>query len=206
MTETIETMTIINNTDNTVPIQDIPEAKVIIKENLVFINNQEYVVEKNVKNALNEKDLENRYTQLLQKYDYIVGDWGYEQLRLKGFYREDNLSVDKEYRIDTLEDYLREYCAFGCAHFVLKLTGAPIPFTPEPSKTKRRPQKKYYDKTQSDTIDVTPFHSKKKAKTFTKNNTKNKSQKNNHQQIVSTESPKKTTKKHSFVIRTKGDR
>lgn len=27
-----------------------------------------------------------RYSSILNKYDYIVGDWGFEQLRLKGFF------------------------------------------------------------------------------------------------------------------------
>ena len=26
-----------------------------------------------------------RFSEVLARYDYIVGDWGYEQLRLRGF-------------------------------------------------------------------------------------------------------------------------
>ena len=31
-----------------------------------------------------------RYSDILDKYDYIVGDYGYDQLRLKGFYKDSN--------------------------------------------------------------------------------------------------------------------
>ena len=53
------------------------------------------------------------------KYDYIVGDWGNDQLRLKGFYKDDRY-VKKSRCISHLEDYLKEYCNFGCAYFVLE--------------------------------------------------------------------------------------
>lgn len=60
-----------------------------------------------------------RYNEILDKYDYIVGDWGYDQLRLRGFYKDDRRGVSKDQLIGTLEDYLYEYCNFGCAYFVL---------------------------------------------------------------------------------------
>ncbi len=27
-----------------------------------------------------------RFSEVLERYDYIVGDWGYNQLRLRGFF------------------------------------------------------------------------------------------------------------------------
>lgn len=35
--------------------------------------------------AFNEEAIEEKYVDLLAKYDFLVGDWGYGQLRLKVF-------------------------------------------------------------------------------------------------------------------------
>ena len=56
-------------------------------------------------------------------YDYIVGDWGYGQLRLKGFFDDKNQKSTYDTKISTLQDYLFEYCNFGCAYFIVKKTG-----------------------------------------------------------------------------------
>ena len=37
--------------------------------------------------GFNAEKLGERYSDVLARYDYIVGDWGYEQLRLKGFFK-----------------------------------------------------------------------------------------------------------------------
>ena len=69
-----------------------------------------------------------RYSDILVKYDYIVGDWGYGQLRLKGFYDDKNQKSTFDTKISTLQDYLYEYCNFGCAYFIVKKVGkAPAP-------------------------------------------------------------------------------
>ncbi|KPJ22455.1 YutD family protein [Streptococcus phocae] len=73
----------------------------------------------NEKNAFNTTSFSQRFTDILLKYDYIVGDWGNEQLRLKGFYKDKN-DVKKTSRISRLEDYIKEFCNFGCAYFVLE--------------------------------------------------------------------------------------
>ncbi|RLK62405.1 DUF1027 domain-containing protein [Atopobacter sp. AH10] len=60
-----------------------------------------------------------RYADVLAKYDYIVGDWGFEQLRLKGFF---DVAVNRQWAdrsIDMFEDYILEYCNFGCDYFVV---------------------------------------------------------------------------------------
>lgn len=121
-----------------IAIYDIPEAKVFVKDNVVYIDDKEYIIVENFKDALDSKSLEERYTALLQKYHYIVGDWGHEQLRLKGFYANDAKNVEDDQKIRTLQDYLREYCAFGCAYFVLKLNGTPEPFVDTADRTPRR--------------------------------------------------------------------
>ncbi|MTB64477.1 DUF1027 domain-containing protein [Streptococcus sp. zg-86] len=59
-----------------------------------------------------------RFSPIMLKFDYIVGDWGNEQLRLKGFYKDDK-AVKSDIKISRLDDYLTEFCNFGCAYFVL---------------------------------------------------------------------------------------
>ncbi|GFR39329.1 hypothetical protein PRECH8_26250 [Insulibacter thermoxylanivorax] len=72
------------------------------------------------KNGWNYEAFRERYSDILDRYDYIVGDWGYNQLRLKGFYREGNPKGTKDTCITSLQEYIQEYCNFGCAYFVLE--------------------------------------------------------------------------------------
>jgi len=87
---------------------------------LIELNGKSYEVIENVKEGFQEEALNGRYSDILKKYDFIVGDWGYEQLRLKGFYKNNNNKANFDTRISALDDYLYEYCNFGCAYFVLK--------------------------------------------------------------------------------------
>ncbi|UFJ39686.1 DUF1027 domain-containing protein [Brevibacillus humidisoli] len=68
----------------------------------------------------NPEIFKERYSDILDKYDYIVGDWGYGQLRLRGFYDNVNRKVPFEQKIASLDEYLHEFCNFGCAYFVLR--------------------------------------------------------------------------------------
>lgn len=74
----------------------------------------------NYKEAFNAEKLEQRFSDLFDKYDYIVGDWGFEQLRLKGFFSTSRKKMNNDNKIDHLEDYINEYCNYGCPYFVLR--------------------------------------------------------------------------------------
>ncbi len=87
---------------------------------MIELNGKKYELIQNIKNGFQEEALNERYSDILKKYDYIVGDWGYNQLRLKGFYHSEHVKASYDTKIDMLEDYLYEYCNFGCAYFVLK--------------------------------------------------------------------------------------
>ena len=81
----------------------------------------------NHNDAFVEEELSKRYSDILAKYDFIVGDWSYEQLRLKGFYYDQTKHIPIDLQISHLEDYLLEYCSFGCAYFVLeRVSGQPF--------------------------------------------------------------------------------
>lgn len=74
----------------------------------------------NYRDAYNAEQFESRYSEVLDKYPVIVGDIGFEQLRLKGFYEDRNKKADISKRFSSIQDYLMEYCNFGCPYFVLR--------------------------------------------------------------------------------------
>ncbi|MFZ3590660.1 YutD family protein [Bacillus sp. DJP31] len=87
---------------------------------MIQINHLSYEVIENYRESFDEEAFRNRYSEILNKYDYIVGDWGYNQLRLKGFFEDQNQKATYDTKISTLKEYLYEYCNFGCAYFVLR--------------------------------------------------------------------------------------
>lgn len=93
---------------------------------LFQIGGKIYELVQDHKNGWNPEAFRDRYSEVLDRYDYIIGDWGYNQLRLKGFYREGHPKANKDTSISVLSDYINEYCNFGCAYFVLqRVQGAP---------------------------------------------------------------------------------
>ncbi|MGE7667038.1 YutD family protein [Ureibacillus composti] len=82
-----------------------------------------YEIVENVREGFKEDVFLSRFSDILTKYDYIVGDWGYGQLRLKGFFEDKNHKATFDTKISSVEDYLYEYCNFGCAYFILRKTG-----------------------------------------------------------------------------------
>ena len=97
-----------------------PGDQVVTFDNHVKSDDIDLLLLENVKNAFDVTVFTQRFSDILLKYDYIVGDWGNEQLRLKGFYKEEMQGKTKTPYIGYLDDYLKEYCNFGCAYFVLE--------------------------------------------------------------------------------------
>lgn len=94
-----------------------PEFRKI--DNKVLTEGIEFELVDNYKEAFDATSFNQRFSEILTKFDYIVGDWSNEQLRLRGFYK-DSQDVEADLKISRLEDYLLEYCSFGCAYFVLE--------------------------------------------------------------------------------------
>ncbi|PRX40261.1 uncharacterized protein YutD [Planifilum fimeticola] len=88
--------------------------------NIIHIQGKTYELLTNHNDAWNAEAFRKRYSDILKKYDYIVGDWGYGQLRLKGFFSDRHPKATRDNKIGYLQEYLNEYCNFGCAYFVLK--------------------------------------------------------------------------------------
>lgn len=87
---------------------------------MVSVQGHEYEVIQDVKNGWMEEEFKKRYSEILHKYDYIVGDWGYNQLRLRGFFDDYSRKAKHDTKISTLAEYVYEYCNFGCAYFVVQ--------------------------------------------------------------------------------------
>ncbi|MGT2929910.1 YutD family protein [Streptococcus dentasini] len=81
----------------------------------------------NYREGFKLENFQQRFSEILLKYDYILGDWSSDELRLRGFYKDDRV-VKTDSKISRLDDYLKEYCNFGCAYFLLA--------NPEPREVK----------------------------------------------------------------------
>lgn len=87
---------------------------------MITIDHMNFELMENYRDAFDEEQFMGKYSEVLNKYDYIVGDIGYEKLRLAGFFRDNKKKVERDKKYSAIEDYLNEYCNFGCAYFVLR--------------------------------------------------------------------------------------
>lgn len=87
---------------------------------IFIIDGITYEIIKDNRNAFTEESFKNRYTDYFYDYDYVVGDWAYDKLRLKGFYEDNNPKAKDINKISTLDIYLKDKCAYGCKYFVAK--------------------------------------------------------------------------------------
>lgn len=83
-------------------------------------NGNRYEIIKNYREGFVFEEVESRFTDYFDQYDYVFGDWAYGKLRLKGFYESDNRNVKAFNDIINLENYITENCAVDCKHFLLK--------------------------------------------------------------------------------------
>lgn len=207
----------------------IKEDKLIKKldSETLQIKEDKYKIKTNYRDALDLELFEERYSDLLEKYDYIVGDMSYGKLRLRGFYHDNNKKAPIDMKISHLDDYLLEYCSFGCAYFVLEsqetnkknrsYPNAEPNFksSNKPSQRKQsdRGKKKPYKKKRSDKVKSTgqkqstspSAEKKKKNKPFTKKNrtdnkTRTKQSKKTNEKVKDVKNEKGTTR---FQIRKK---
>jgi len=87
---------------------------------MVLIRNKEYKVIKDYGETINTINLEEIVTDYYDNFDFIVGDWAYGKVRLKGFYNHNNKNVKSFNDYNKVEDYINNSCAYGCKHFILE--------------------------------------------------------------------------------------
>lgn len=86
----------------------------------IKINCNDFEIIENFKDALDLDNLSEMVTDYYDMFDYIVGDWAYGKLRLKGFCEKTNKNFNKINDFSGIKNYIENYCAFGCKYFVLK--------------------------------------------------------------------------------------
>lgn len=86
----------------------------------IILNNNEYELVKEYKDAFNISDVEVLFTEYFDDFDYILGDYSYNKLRLKGFYCNDSKNARDINRYDYIDEYIKKYCAYECRYFILK--------------------------------------------------------------------------------------
>lgn len=86
----------------------------------ITINEKKYEVIEDSKDAIVLETIEELVTDYFDDFDYIVGDWAYGKLRLKGFYDSNNSKVNSNNDIKNLKKYLEEKCAYGCKWFEIR--------------------------------------------------------------------------------------
>ena len=85
-----------------------------------ILNDIEYELVRNEKDGFDYEAVKEKYTDYFENFDYILGDWAYGKLRLKGFYESTNKMSKKINDIKYVDDYLKNNCAFECKWFLLK--------------------------------------------------------------------------------------
>lgn len=85
-----------------------------------LLENIEYELLENYKDGFDYEETKNKYTDYFYDYDYIIGDWAYGKLRLKGFYKSENKNCSKINDFSNYQDYIKEHCAYECRYFVLR--------------------------------------------------------------------------------------
>ncbi len=86
----------------------------------IVINDIEYEIIRNDKDCINKEELEEKITDYFDEFDYIMGDFAYDKVRLKGYYNSDNKMAKKINDIKYLDDYIANYCSYGARIFLLK--------------------------------------------------------------------------------------
>lgn len=89
-------------------------------EKKIIINDISYSIKKNENGALDDVDLNEKVTDYFTGFDYIVGDWAYGKLRLKGFNKKNNKNFNKINDVALVDSYIKDYCAYGCKWFMLE--------------------------------------------------------------------------------------
>ncbi len=82
--------------------------------------NNKYKIVEDFREAFQKNEFLEKVTDYFTEYDYIVGDYAYGKLRLKGFNNKNNKIFNKINDYSTVEKYIKTNCAYGCRYFILQ--------------------------------------------------------------------------------------
>lgn len=89
----------------------------------IVIDGKSYEIIKNYRDALNIMDLEGKITDYFDSFDYILGDYAYGKVRLKGFNEKKNKNFKPINDYAKIDEYIKLNCAYDCRYFILKVLG-----------------------------------------------------------------------------------
>ena len=79
-----------------------------------------YTILKEFRTEFNPELFDEKIVQVLLKYDFIVGDFADDHLRLKGFYHDRTRNNRSDKKFSKIEKYIKESCNYMCPHYVLE--------------------------------------------------------------------------------------
>jgi len=86
----------------------------------ILLENIEYELIKDHKNGFDLEKVTEYFTDYFASYDYILGDWAYGKLRLKGFCEKGNEIFKDINDYNMIDKYISENCAYDCKYFIIK--------------------------------------------------------------------------------------
>ncbi len=82
--------------------------------------NMKFELIKDEREVFDQEVFEEKYTEVLDKYEYVVGDFAGENLRLNGFYEKKQKNIEKH--VSYIEYYIHAHCAYGAPYYIIKKT------------------------------------------------------------------------------------
>lgn len=89
-------------------------------EKTIKLDNYEWRLIEEYKNGYDEGALKEKYTDYFEPYDYIIGDWSYGKLRLKGFCNKINKICNRSNDIKFKDEYIKNLCSYECQYFIVE--------------------------------------------------------------------------------------
>lgn len=87
---------------------------------MISVGDFKYKLIENNRDCFERKEFESLFTEYFHEFDYIVGDYAYNKLRLKGFYRDSNKKCKEINKFSNKDKYIKDNCAYQCKYFVLE--------------------------------------------------------------------------------------
>ena len=120
---------------NQEPVISVTDANVVVTKKekpkfaippLVTVSGEpisdSYTVLKEFRTVFDAELFNDKVAQVLLKYDFIVGDFADDHLRLKGFYHDRRRDADMRKRASYIERYLKHSCNYMSPHYILEKT------------------------------------------------------------------------------------
>ena len=87
---------------------------------MIKLEDKTYELIENYKDGFELEAVKEKYTDYFYDYDYILGDWSYGKLRLKGFCNRGSRKCNRINDFKYKDKYIRDLCSYECRYFILK--------------------------------------------------------------------------------------